>query len=85
MMLFSFSIFKDRRSLKIENENNNTKTLSVIYGTKVPRVQVYIEIYSGWLELPLTSTNYHSPSLFEPLKFYSIFFYFAYFLNQQIT
>ena len=26
MLLFSFSVFSDRRLLKIENENNNTKT-----------------------------------------------------------
>ena len=29
MLSFSFSIFSDRRSLKIENENNSTKTLTV--------------------------------------------------------
>ena len=28
MLLFSFSIFSDRRSLKIENKNNNMKTLT---------------------------------------------------------
>ena len=28
MLLFSFSIFSDRRSLKMENENNSTKTLT---------------------------------------------------------
>ena len=28
MLLFSFSIFSDRWSLKIENENNNTKILT---------------------------------------------------------
>ena len=56
MLLFSFSIFSDRQSLKIENENNNTKTLT-------PEVsgQVYIETNPGWLELPLARTNFHSP------------------------
>ena len=29
MLLFSFSIFSDRRSLKIENENYNMKTLTL--------------------------------------------------------
>ena len=28
MLLFSFCIFSDSRSLKIENENNNMKTLT---------------------------------------------------------
>ena len=28
MLLFSFSIFSDQRSLKIENENNKAKTLT---------------------------------------------------------
>ena len=28
MLLFSFSVFSDGLSLKIENENNNTKTLT---------------------------------------------------------
>ena len=28
MLLFSFSVFSDRRSLKIENENNSMKTLA---------------------------------------------------------
>ena len=63
MLLFSFSIFSDQRSLKIENENNNMKT---------PIVPVYIDVNPGWLELPLTRTNFHGPSLFELLKFYCI-------------
>ena len=29
MLLFSFSCFSDLRSLKLENENNTTKTLNV--------------------------------------------------------
>ena len=49
VLLFSFSIFSDRRSLKIENENNNTKT-------KVHTAQVYKETNPGSLELPLTKT-----------------------------
>ena len=65
MLLFSFSIFSDQRSLKIENENNNKKTLdcrSLLYGTRVPRVQAYIKTNLGWLELPLIGTNFHGPS-----------------------
>ena len=60
MLLFSFSIFSDPWSLKIENENNNTKTLDcrgLIQGTGV---QVYIETNPGWLELPLAKNNFHS-------------------------
>ena len=29
MLLFSFTIFSDRRSLEIENENKNMKTLTL--------------------------------------------------------
>ena len=77
MLLFSYSIFIDRqfsdcRSLKIENENNNTKTETT--AVRVPRVQVYIETSPGWLELPLTGTNFHGPNLFEQLKFCCIMF-----------
>ena len=57
MLLFSFSIFSDRRSLKRENENNSTK-----YMTRVPTAQFFnIETYmnTGWLEIPLTGTNFH--------------------------
>ena len=58
MLLFSFSIFSDRRLLKIENENNSTK--SAMYRTRVPRVQyIDIENYPGWLDLPLIGTNFH--------------------------
>ena len=64
MLLYHFLY----RSLKAEIENNNTKTL--IYGIRVPRAQVYIETNPGWLELPLTETNFHGPSLFEPSKFH---------------
>ena len=53
-LLFSFSVFSDHGSLKIEDENNNAKLSSSVYGTRVPRVQVYRETYPGWLELPLT-------------------------------
>ena len=56
MLLFSFSIFSDRRSLKIEIENN-TKTLTA----EVSNRTRIIETYSGWLELSLTGTNFHGP------------------------
>ena len=62
MLLFSFSIFSDRRSLKIENENNSMKTLTAVlsptYRTRVPRVQfINIETYPAWPELPLTGAK----------------------------
>ena len=75
-LLFSFSFFSGRRSLKLENENNSTKTLrpqkSRIWNW-VPRVRVYIQTYPRRLELPLNGTYFHGPSLFEPLKFYCIY------------
>ena len=67
MLLFSFSSFSDRRSLKIENEKNNTKTLT--YRTRVPIIQlINIEIYPGWLELPLTGTNFHGTKLVRAIE-----------------
>ena len=33
---------------------------------------IYI-LNPGWLQLPLTGTNFHGSSLFEPLKFYCIY------------
>ena len=62
MLLFSFSVFSDRRSLKFENENNSTKTLNA--EAKVPRDQ-FINIETGWLELPLTGTNFQGS---EPVR-----------------
>ena len=51
VLLISFSIFSDQRwSLTIENENNNIKTLTA---------QFIQKLYPGWLELPLTGTNFH--------------------------
>ena len=55
---FSFSIFSDQWSLEIENENN---TKSLIYRTRFPEVQVFLETNPGWLELPLIQTNFHGP------------------------
>ena len=72
MLLFSFSIFSDRRSLKIEkNENKITKTLtaeaSYTCRTIVSRVQfINIQTYPGWLELPLTGPNLAGPNLHGP-------------------
>ena len=45
------------------------KFRSLIYGKRVPRVQVYIHVGTNprWLELPLTGTNFHGPRLFEQL------------------
>ena len=49
MLLFSFSIFSDHRSLKLENENNSMKTkmqkfdhVSLIYGTTGTQEQVLV-------------------------------------------
>ena len=53
--------FSDRRSQKIENENNSTKTLTAERGDA--RVQVYIESNPGWPKLPLTKTNFHAQVL----------------------
>ena len=93
MMLFSFSVFSDRRSLKIENKNNNTKTLPTEspYYSRVPSVHfTNIETYPGWLE-PI----FIVPSLFESLKFYCNILnkgsdqkhssYFVNFLNSSIA
>ena len=56
---FFFSIFSDRRSLKIENENNNTKTLTT---EELGSIEFsFIKAYPGWLELPLTVHNFHGP------------------------
>ena len=60
MLLFSFSIFSDRQSLKIENEINNIKTLTA----EAPYIGLHFinkETYPGWLELPLTGSNFHGP------------------------
>ena len=56
----------DRQSLKLENENINTKTEVSYMGLEF---KVYIETNAGWLELSLTQTNFHGPSLFKQLKF----------------
>ena len=75
LLLFLFSIFSDWQSLKIEYENKkheNSNCSSLIHGTRVPRVQVHVETNPGWLELPLTGTDFHGPTLFEPMKFYCI-------------
>ena len=60
MGLISFSIFTHLCSLKIGNENNSTNT--PINRSRVPTVQFNDkETYPGWLELPLTGTNFHGP------------------------
>ena len=77
MLLFSSSIFSDQWSLKVGNEKNSMKMLtaevSYMRLGSLEFVQVYIETNPGWLELPLTDTNFYGSSLFEPLKFYCIF------------
>ena len=73
ILLFSFYIYGDRRSVKIENEVNNTKSLiteALYIGLDALEIRIInTELYPGWLELPLTGTNFHGLSLFEPLKF----------------
>ena len=75
--IHGLSLFKDRLSLKIENENNNTKTLTAevhnYMGLGSLEFQVYKETNPGWLELLLTQTNIHGLSLFKPLKFYRLY------------
>ena len=56
MLLFSFSIFSDRRSLEIENENNSIKTLTaearytrlesleLVYKYKLYKYNIYISL-----------------------------------------
>ena len=69
MLLFSFSIFGDRWSLKVENENNNMNYLTaeapyiglLVYKYRNLPWLAGIEIYPGWLELSLTRTNFHGP------------------------
>ena len=79
----SVSIFSDRRSLKIENENNSTKTdrRSPIYRTRIPRAPfINTETYPGWLELPLTGTNFYGP---EPVPAIEVLMYKYAFLRLQ--
>ena len=66
MLLFSFSIFSDPRSLKIENENNDMKTLTAeapYIGLESLEFGLYILKLTlpGELELLLTGTNFHGP------------------------
>ena len=68
VLLFSFSIFSDQWSLKIENENNNIDRRRLIYGTRVPRAHVYIQANPGWLELPLIRTNFHGSQPFRVIE-----------------
>ena len=65
MLLFSFSIFTEQRSLKIENENTSMKILTA--EVSYMGLGIYTETNPEWLELPLTGTNIHGPSLFESL------------------
>ena len=82
MLLFSFSIFSDRRSLKIEDENNNTKTLTA----EAPNIRLEslraqfrnIEpTLAGWNYFWLELGNFHILKLFEPLKFCCISYLFS--------
>ena len=59
MLLFSFSIFSNHWSLKIANENNRMKREVSYMGSQ----GLKNKFYSGMV---------NKPSVFEPLKFYSI-------------
>ena len=61
MSLFSFFIFSDRWSLKVENENKNSKTLTAKVSYMRLEFRLYIETYPGWLELLLARTMARSP------------------------
>ena len=65
-------LFSDRRSLKIEYENNNMQTLTTEVSSMELEFKVHIETSPGWLELPLVQTNFHGSSLFKSLTFYCI-------------
>ena len=48
MLLFSFSVFSDLRSLKIENENNSMKTLTAeapYIGLESPETEISFDKY----------------------------------------
>ena len=73
MMLFSFSIFSDRRSLKIENENNNTKTLTPKVSYKGLDFRfIYKLALAGW-NYPWLELIFIVPKVFQLLKFYSTY------------
>ena len=59
MLLFSFSIFSDQQSLKIENENNGTKTLTA----ETPYMGLYALEFS---KIPwLTGTAFYGPKFVQ--------------------
>ena len=62
MLLFSFSVFSDLRSLKIENENNSMKTLTAeapYIGLESPETEISFDKYrnSPWLAGTTFSLN----------------------------
>ena len=64
MLLFSFSIFSDCWQLKIENENNSTKTLTTeaLYIGLESIELVYKYRHLPWLAgTTFTGTNFHGP------------------------
>ena len=49
---------------------NKTKKIQLQYRTRVPRIQfINMETYPGWLELPLTGTNFSGPKPVRSTKF----------------
>ena len=63
MLLFSFCMFSDRRSLKIENYNNKVETLTAEFSyIGLDSLEFYNkETYLGWLEQPVAETNLYGP------------------------
>ena len=58
---FHFLFLVNRWSLKIENENKNSKTLTAEVSYMGLEFRFYIETNPGWLELPLARTMVRSP------------------------
>ena len=79
LLLFSFSIFSDRRSLKIENINNSTKYM-IAEDSDVGQESIEFSLLiqkhtlAGWNYLWL-GPIFLVPSLFEPLRLYYIYFF----------
>ena len=57
---------KKKKKKKKTHENSDCRSL--IYGTRVPKVQVHMETDPGYLELPSTRTDFHGLSLFRVIE-----------------
>ena len=67
MPLFLFSVFSDRRSLKIEYGNNNTKILTAEFSyIELGSLELSLHRNFPWLAgTPFTRTNCHGPKPFR--------------------